>query len=817
MRISLLAVAIIGSLFAASCSNEHSGTSNSSVASRRGNATPGLSLATHPSQIASLPDRGVFAVYDHTQARHKGAYTVYPVQLSEQHALASIASGSMVIDAPDGHPIRLQYAGHVEHADGNWTWVGRPAGSGPGTEALITFGEKAVFASIPNGKGEPLQLTTIGGRTWMVETDPSKLPQADSASLARAAGDFLTPPAATASAQAALASIGVSAPTQPGMHAQAMRASAAPVASAAGSTTPSTTVDLLVGYTPAFATRLGGRSQAMTRLNFMVDVANQAYANSQVDGQVRLVNAIQVDYPDATSNRSALLALSGVQCTTVPSGQKHLPDADVNCTPAAVPAALQPLLQAREQYRADLVSLVRIYQVPENQSCGVAWLLGGGQSSLDANSAAYGLSVVSDTSGSLFPDDGNTCRDETLGHELGHNMGLAHDRDSAGGNDDTNGDSNPLDPQEYGRFPYSFGYNTAASAGNFYTMMSLRQGTQTGIRVFANPRISTCEGFPCGVANQEDNALTLAQTMPVVAAFRKAAGSPVWFRGDFDGDGNSDIVWRNDVSGANSIWRSGNSSTSQAVTSVAGQAWAVVGAADFDGDHKSDLLWRNFVTGTNAIWKSGNSATPMAMNGISGNAWTIVGAGDFNGDGKADVLWRNTTTGQNAIWLTANSATSQAVTAVTTQAWKIIGVGDFNGDGRSDILWRNTSDGHNAIWLSGNAATPQPISAVTLQAWTIAGVGDFDGDGRADILWRNLLSGANAIWKSGNSATSTTVTAVTNQAWAVAGVGDFDGDHKADILWHNQQTGANTIWKSGNSTTAQTVSTVSNLTWSIAG
>ena len=809
---TIVVIGLIGGLLAGCSSDWTPGTARLDV--QRGHATQAPSahvpfLAPTRSRIAGLADRGSLIAYGREQSIRRGAYTWHPVELSEAYARHAIAQGGMVVSTPGGQAVRLQYGHSVEHPDGNWTWVGQPTGSSGGSEAMVTFGDKAVFGTIPNGSGAPLQLTTVGGRVWLVETDKQMLRDSGGAKLSDA-GDFLTAPMTAAGTALAARAKLASAPA-----ASAMRAQAAPVAAAAG-TTSAPTVDLVVGYTAAFATRLGGQSQALTRLNFMVDIANQAYENSQVTGRLRLVHALQVNYPDATSNRSALLELTGVNCTTVPSGQLHLPDRDVNCTATGAPAALQPLLQAREQYRADLVSLVRILQVPENESCGVAWLLGGGQHAIDANSAQYGMSVISDTSGSVFNDDGNTCRDETLAHELGHNMGLAHDRVTAAGTDDTNSDGNPLDPQEFGRYPYAFGYGTAADAGNFYTVMSIRQGTQTGIRVFSNPRVSICAGLPCGVANEEDNARALEQTMPVIASFRTPVGGAAWLRGDFDGDGKSDILWRNTSNGVNSIWKAANPATSQAVSTV-GQPWVALGAADFDGDHKSDILWRNFSTGANAIWKSGNSATSQAVATVTGQAWTIVGAGDFNGDGKADLLWRNVVSGSNAIWLSGNAATQQPITAVTVQAWTIVGVGDFNADGRSDILWRNTSSGANAIWLSGNAATQQRIDAVPVQAWTVAGVADFDGDGKADVLWRHLLTGSNAIWKSGNSATSQAVTAVASQAWVVVGVGDFDGDHKADILWRNVLSGANTIWKSANSATPQTVSTLSNLTWTVAG
>jgi hypothetical protein len=62
--------------------------------------------------------------------------------------------------------------------------------------------------------------------------------------------------------------------------------------------------------------------------------------------------------------------------------------------------------------------------------------------------------------------------------------------------------------------------------------MSLPGQGLTAYRVFSNPRITTCGGAPCG-SNQSDNALTLSQTMPAVAAFRAshtqyASVPPAW-------------------------------------------------------------------------------------------------------------------------------------------------------------------------------------------------------------------------------------------------------------------------------------------------
>jgi hypothetical protein len=93
---------------------------------------------------------------------------------------------------------------------------------------------------------------------------------------------------------------------------------------------------------------------------------------------------------------------------------------------------------------------------------------------------------------------------------------------------------------------------------------------------------------------------------------------------DFNGDGRSDILWRNNQDGRNTIWQSANATTQQATTGVTDMAWKVVGTGDFDGDGKADILWRNANDGRNAIWKSGNAATQQVTTGVTDRAWIVV-------------------------------------------------------------------------------------------------------------------------------------------------------------------------------------------------
>ena len=284
---------------------------------------------------------------------------------------------------------------------------------------------------------------------------------------------------------------------------------------------------------------------------------------------------------------------------------------------------------------------------------------------------------------------------------------------------------------------------------------------------------------------------------------------------DYNGDGKSDILWRNSANGADVVWLSANAATSQSTTGVTTLAWKIVGKGDFNADGKADIVWRNGSSGADAIWLSGNSATQIATTTVNNQTWQIVGVGDFDHDGKSDLLWRNSGNGADTIWRSGNSATSIAVATVNNQQWKVVGVGDFNGDGKSDIFWRNTTSGSNTVYLSGNSATQMATTGVSNQHWGVVGVGDFDGDGKADVLWRNDQDGRDTIWRSANSSTSMAVTGVSNLQWQVAAVADYDGDGKSDILWRNDASGANVIWKSGNSATQQAVTGVSNLAWKV--
>ena len=226
---------------------------------------------------------------------------------------------------------------------------------------------------------------------------------------------------------------------------------------------------------------------------------------------------------------------------------------------------------------------------------------------------------------------------------------------------------------------------------------------------------------------------------------------------DFNGDGRSDILWRS-ASGALSDWLgnanggfAGNDGNAYATVPT---SWKMAGTGDFNGDGRTDILWRNN-DGSLSDWL----ATPnggFAANDANAftkvaTSWHVVSTGDFNGDGREDLLWRSDS-GALSDWLAnANGGfASNDANAYTTAptSWKVAGTGDFNGDGREDILWRSDS-GALSDWLAnangGFTSNDANAYATVPTSWHIAGTGDYNGDGREDILWRND-SGALSNW-----------------------------------------------------------------------
>lgn len=250
------------------------------------------------------------------------------------------------------------------------------------------------------------------------------------------------------------------------------------VSLAAASTTinGNTIVDVLVLYNADFESY--NNNDAMTRIDHLAALSNQAYLDSQAAIQIRVVAAELIDYSTLPSNNDALDAISEFS------------------TLADNIAAL------RNQTGADLVILIRPYKQSTHGGCGIAMLNKYMDSSQVFAVASDGIDIDYSGVGSYY-----YCSDDAFAHELGHTMGLAHDlahSSTSGSHLYSYGDGFD-DPDPYDNISEGFG-----------TIMSY---TSPDVSLFSNPDISDCYGYTCGSATA-DNARSLNNDKDIIAGFR---------------------------------------------------------------------------------------------------------------------------------------------------------------------------------------------------------------------------------------------------------------------------------------------------------
>src|SRR5262249_29028972 len=131
-----------------------------------------------------------------------------------------------------------------------------------------------------------------------------------------------------------------------------------------------------------------------------------------------------------------------------------------------------------------------------------------------------------------------------------------------------------------------------------------------------------------------------------------------------DGGSGSDAAYYNNPRSAYTITRNGNGSVtvagfgqSDTMTRVEKLGFSdqlvsigTAAPAEFNGEGNSDLLWQN-ANGQVAMWLMNGAATlSQAIIDNPGPAWHVVGTGDsFNFTGRAGIYWQNSS-GQLAVW-----------------------------------------------------------------------------------------------------------------------------------------------------------------------
>jgi hypothetical protein len=405
---------------------------------------------------------------------NKPAAVSYPVEVNTA-ALASIPlNGEANVSLPGAGDFHVVHDNTLAGDLGATTFVGYLKDYSDDFRMVVTYSPDGAQGQIFTPFGLYL-IKTIGRQQWLIDVGGSGLRRPTPAGN-DGVDHHGEPPSSSIQGESVQSAVA-------GAVGATAKAAASPTSAAAVTDADKTRIDVLVLYTPGLETEYGGADRARIRVQNLVALANQAYNDSGVDIVLRLVNAVKIDAPDYSSNSDTLNALT---YGTSPYGD---------------------VAWLRNAYGADLVSVVRPFSMAQGGLCGTAWV-GGSNGTSIAQYRNQGFSVVSDGQ-----EGGYYCSGYTLAHEIGHNMGSAHDRATVA----QQGGS-------HGAFSYSFGYGIA---GQFGTIMSY---VDPEIGKFSNPDKLCARQTPCGVsesdvANSANNALSLNNTRRYVAAYTPEAAA----------------------------------------------------------------------------------------------------------------------------------------------------------------------------------------------------------------------------------------------------------------------------------------------------
>ncbi|MFY0599432.1 MAG: VCBS repeat-containing protein [Cyclobacteriaceae bacterium] len=302
------------------------------------------------------------------------------------------------------------------------------------------------------------------------------------------------------------------------------------------------------------------------------------------------------------------------------------------------------------------------------------------------------------------------------------------------------------------------------------------------------------------IANINDGTGNFGDDIVIASGF---SGSDIYSLapGDFDDDGDIDIVFSDAINGDIYLISNGGDNVNWSLVSIylgtAVPYSLYLEVLDFDQDGDLDILSAN--GGTNGITFLRNDGsdtfTSLLLNNVDDTNFLDKGDVDLDGDLDFVVSTYNETTGNNTITIwwadgSGGGSSGQQVSA-TVSGVESVHLVDINGDGNLDVL-TGTSDGTGKIYWYEN----KPETGFT--DWTENTIesdfsadeiisGDLDGDGDQDVIAVTFGSsnGQTMFWyeNQGDGTFSTRNEIGFNRSGAssVKAV-DLDNDGDLDLL-----------------------------------
>jgi Ca2+-binding RTX toxin-like protein len=274
-------------------------------------------------------------------------------------------------------------------------------------------------------------------------------------------------------------------------------------------------------------------------------------------------------------------------------------------------------------------------------------------------------------------------------------------------------------------------------------------------------------------------------------------------RGDFNGDGNPDLVAANyDSDTVSLLLGNGTGSFQTAQTFQVGDQPNAIASGDFNKDGRLDLVVANSGANSNTL------SLLLGTNGGFRNATTLkvkgtlpfaVATGDFNRDGNLDIV--SADSGSNSISLFLGNGDGGFKSAkqfsVGTGTPVTIVTGDFDGDNKLDLatgnLGGNTQD-VSVLFGDGNGSFPDGLTVAAGGDVNSLAAGDFNADGHLDLAATNsTTANLSMLFGDGKGEFSSSNNTSLNLSPGGLSTGDFNGDGKLDLVASSSGTTSATL------------------------
>ena len=217
-------------------------------------------------------------------------------------------------------------------------------------------------------------------------------------------------------------------------------------------------------------------------------------------------------------------------------------------------------------------------------------------------------------------------------------------------------------------------------------------------------------------------------------------------------------------------------------------------AGDFNGDGNDDLVWHAPGPDQLALGQPDATFTNLALDAPDDRRPLV---GDFDGDGNDDVVWYRPGPGRDPILFGSANGTFTRSARTVDGTYRPLR-GDFDGDGRGDLFWYAPGAGADLLWY-GNADRTFTALATSIGGDYRPVVANFNESGtdvRSDLLWYAAGAAPDRLWAATGTRGSFVKTTLTRGGTFRAVAGDFDGSTGADIVWHREGP-ADQHWLSG--------------------